>query len=51
MPSPEHAKKLHDELRAHKIMTDYRGSRLRFGFGIYQEDCIDLSALSMKKKS
>lgn len=45
MPSPEHTKKLHDELRAHKIMTDYRSSRLRFGFGLYQEDCIDLSAL------
>ncbi len=45
MPSPEHSKKLHDELRSHKIMTDYRASRLRFGFGLYQENCIDLSAL------
>lgn len=45
MPSPEHTKKLHDELRVHKIWTDYRGSRLRFGFGIYQNKCIDLSAL------
>lgn len=48
MPSPEHTKKLHDELRAHNIWTDYRASRLRFGFGIYQNDCIDLSA--MKKR-
>jgi selenocysteine lyase/cysteine desulfurase len=45
MPSPEHAKALHDELRDINIWTDYRGSRLRFGFGIYQNDCIDLRAL------
>ena len=47
MPSPEHTKKLHDELKAKRIWTDYRASKLRFGFGIYQNDCIDLS--SMKK--
>jgi selenocysteine lyase/cysteine desulfurase len=45
LPSPEHTKKIHDELRSHKIWTDYRGSRLRFGFGLYQNDCIDLSVL------
>lgn len=45
MPSPEHTKKLHDELRAHNIWTDYRGARLRFGFGLYQNECIDLTAL------
>jgi selenocysteine lyase/cysteine desulfurase len=45
MPSPEHTKKLHDELRSHNIWTDYRASRLRFGFGLYQNDCIDLSVL------
>lgn len=50
MPSPEHTKKLHDELRSHKIMTDFRASKLRFGFGIYQNDVIDLSAMKMKKK-
>ncbi len=49
MPSPEHTKSLHDELRAHNIWTDYRGSRLRFGFGLYQDECIDLRALSIKK--
>jgi selenocysteine lyase/cysteine desulfurase len=48
MPSPDHAKKLHNELRSHKIMTDYRASKLRFGFGIYQEDCIDLSSMKLK---
>ena len=45
MPSPEHTKALHDELKAINIWTDYRGSRLRFGFGIYQNDCIDMRAL------
>lgn len=48
MPSPEHTKKLHDELRSVNIHTDFRGSRLRFGFGIYQNDCIDLSAVVKK---
>jgi selenocysteine lyase/cysteine desulfurase len=45
MPSAEHAKALHDELRAINVWTDYRASRLRFGFAIYQNDCIDLKAL------
>lgn len=45
MPSMEHAKKMHDELRAINIWTDFRGSRLRFGFGIYQNECIDLKGL------
>lgn len=45
LPSLEHAKKLHDELRNINIWTDFRGNRLRFGFGIYQNDCIDLRAL------
>lgn len=44
MPSPVHAKRLHDELRAKNIWTDYRESRLRFGFGLYQNDCIDLNS-------
>jgi selenocysteine lyase/cysteine desulfurase len=49
LPSPEHTKKLHDELRARHIWTDYRGSRLRFGFGIYQDECIDLSMLKEQR--
>jgi selenocysteine lyase/cysteine desulfurase len=48
MPSPEHTKKLHDELRSINIWTDYRGSKLRFGFAIYQNDCIDLTNLIKK---
>ena len=49
MPSPEHAKKLHDELRSHKIITDYRASKLRFGFGLYQNDVIDLNPMKMQR--
>lgn len=45
MPSDEHAKKMHDELKVLGILTDYRGNKLRFGFAIYQNDCIDLSKL------
>ncbi|MFA6237434.1 MAG: aminotransferase class V-fold PLP-dependent enzyme [Bacteriovorax sp.] len=45
MPSPEHAKKLREELHTKNIITDYRSSRLRFGFGLYQNECIDLSAI------
>jgi hypothetical protein len=48
MPSPEHTKKLHDELRSINIWTDYLGSKLRFGFAIYQNDCIDLTNLIKK---
>jgi selenocysteine lyase/cysteine desulfurase len=35
-------KKLHDELYSKKIRTDYRGTRLRFGFAIYQNESINL---------
>jgi selenocysteine lyase/cysteine desulfurase len=38
-------KRIHDELRVNKIVTDYRGTRLRFGFGLYQEDCINLNGI------
>jgi selenocysteine lyase/cysteine desulfurase len=48
MPSLEHAKFLHDELKSINIITDFRGNRLRFGFGIYQNDCIDLSGMIKK---
>ena len=46
MPSTEHAKKLHLELLSKKIRTDYTLARLRFGFGLYQEECIDLKAMT-----
>ncbi len=40
----ETAKHLHDTLRKAKIRTDYRGNRLRFGFGLYQDDRIRFPA-------
>lgn len=45
MPSLEHAKKLHSELYSKNIWTEYHLSRLHFGFGLYQEDCIDLKSM------
>ena len=36
-------KSLHDDLKKNHIHTDYRGSRLRFGFAIYQNESIDLT--------
>ncbi len=45
LPSPEHARDIHQKLKAQNIITDYRGSRLRFGFGLYQTVDFDLSAL------
>jgi selenocysteine lyase/cysteine desulfurase len=38
-------KRLHDELKQQKVWTDFRGTRLRFGFGLYQEDCINLNGI------
>lgn len=45
MESAELAKKVSDFLSGHQLKTDYRGNRLRFGFGIYQNDCVDLTSL------
>lgn len=45
LPSEEHAKAIHDELKYNRIRTDYRGARLRFGFGLYQDECINLKCL------
>ncbi|MBE1300546.1 MAG: aminotransferase class V-fold PLP-dependent enzyme [Alteromonadaceae bacterium] len=40
------AARLHDYLKSHKIVTDYRGNRLRFGFAPYHEVAdIDLNCL------
>ena len=43
--SAELVKAIHDRLKEHNVRTDYRGSRLRFGFGLYQEDCINLNGI------
>lgn len=41
----ENVKKFHAHLQDHSVSTDFRGSRLRFGFGLYQEKQIDLEFL------
>ena len=33
----EHAAALHDYLKSHGVITDFRGDRLRFGFAIYHD--------------
>ena len=33
--SAEECSKIHTELQQRNILTDYRGTRLRFGFGLY----------------
>lgn len=32
-------------LKENGVWTDYRGNRLRFGFAIYQDECINLDFL------
>ena len=40
--APLDAAELHRRLRALDVLTDFRGDRIRFGFGIYQdEDDVD----------
>jgi selenocysteine lyase/cysteine desulfurase len=36
---------IHSILNREKVRTDYRGTRLRFGFGLYQEECINLDGI------
>lgn len=43
--SAEMTKSLHDDFHKTGIRTDFRGSRWRFGFGLYQDNQIDLSKL------
>lgn len=40
LQKPELAQRLHQELIRRQIVTDYRGSRLRFGFALYQDERI-----------
>lgn len=47
LPSPADAQVLHDHLREHGVLTDYRANRLRFGFALYHNPSeYDLSCLS-----
>ena len=48
LDSSEDAAKIAALLKENKIVTDYRKNRLRFGFGLYQESCIDLTSLQNK---
>lgn len=48
MPDDATTAEMHDLLKENGVLTDYRGNRLRFGFAIYHEDCIDLSFLKSK---
>lgn len=44
--SAENTKNLHDEFNKAGIRTDYRGTRWRFGFGLYQDAHIDFSKVN-----
>jgi selenocysteine lyase/cysteine desulfurase len=37
LASQEVVKSVHEKLKLHGVLTDYRGDRLRFGFGLYQD--------------
>ena len=37
-PSEESTKELYERLKEDKVLTDFRGNRLRFGFGAYLEE-------------
>ncbi len=51
LPSAEHVSELAGYLKRHKIHTDYRGDRLRFGFAPYQEAAdFDLSCLQLQQE-
>lgn len=43
------AKQIHDTLRRKNVIVDYRGDRLRFGFGLYH-DASDVNALIERLK-
>lgn len=41
----EKAQSVHAQLLKKEVLTDFRGSRLRFGFGLYQDENFDLDRL------
>lgn len=51
MSTVKMTKSLHDDFNRAGIRTDYRGNRWRFGFGLYQDDHIDLSRLEHSDSS
>ncbi len=49
LDSADETKVLASALKEHHILTDFRGNRLRFGFGLYHTpEYIDLTALNQK---
>lgn len=51
MPSVEDTQRIASELKQQGILTDHRGDKLRFGFGLYHTcDSIDLSAIASMAK-
>ena len=49
LDSADETKALASALKEHHILTDFRGNRLRFGFGLYHTpEYIDLTALNQK---
>lgn len=45
LENTERSQVLCDYMKKHQLRTDYRGNRLRFGFGLYQEENINLECL------
>lgn len=43
--SATQTEKMHQLLKRHMVLTDFRGTRLRFGFGLYQNEKIQLDFL------
>jgi len=50
LPDADKAKEFHDFLKSRKILVDYRGDRVRFGFGTYLDEEDVLSALDLIRK-
>ena len=45
LDSLEQTEKMYQLLKKHMVLTDFRGTRLRFGFGLYQNERIQLDFL------
>ncbi|MFC2114514.1 selenocysteine lyase, partial [Bacteroidota bacterium] len=49
LDNAEQVEKMAGLLREHKIYTDYRGDRLRFGFALYHDGKYDMSVLNTRR--
>jgi selenocysteine lyase/cysteine desulfurase len=50
LPSTDVAQKMYEELKRNNIYTDFRGSKLRFGFGLYHDGNFPLDFLKAHRK-